>query len=196
MAEYGLEGVCALRTFFWLCLVLGLPRWLSGKESACQFRRHEFDLWIWKIPWRRKWQPTPAFLPGKFHGQRSMVGCSPWGHKESDTTEWLNTHTHTHSGYKECSLNDLSSPENIKYDKRLHPGTNEPSYCGSWPGFPSFHHQTLGCHNQSPPHLSIWNSTWRGTLTKIDWINCTQTVVWEPYIFYNVVNLNIIMYKL
>ena len=34
----------------------------------------------------RKWQPTPVFLPGKFHGQRSMVGCSPWGHKESDTT--------------------------------------------------------------------------------------------------------------
>ena len=78
MAEYGLEGVCALRTFFWLCLVLGLPRWLSGKESACQFRRHEFDLWIWKIPWRRKWQPTPAFLPGKFHGQRSLAGYSPW----------------------------------------------------------------------------------------------------------------------
>ena len=71
----------------------------------------------------------------------------------------LSDYTHTHSGYKECSLDDLSSPENIKYDKRLHPGTNEPSYCGSWPGFPCFHHQTLGCHNQSPPHLSIWNST-------------------------------------
>ena len=39
------------------------------------------------LPWRRKWQPT--FLPGKFHGQRSLVGCSPWGHKESDTTEQL-----------------------------------------------------------------------------------------------------------
>ena len=39
------------------------------------------------FPWRRKWQPTPVFSPGKFHGQRSLVGYSPWGHKESDTTE-------------------------------------------------------------------------------------------------------------
>ena len=39
--------------------------------------------------WRRKWQPTPVVLPGKSHGQRNLVGYSPWGHKESDTTEWL-----------------------------------------------------------------------------------------------------------
>ena len=45
-----------------------------------------------KIPWRRKWQPTPVFLPGKSHGQRSLVDYSPWGHKELDTAE----HTHTH----------------------------------------------------------------------------------------------------
>ena len=44
-----------------------------------------------KIPGRRKWLPTPAFLPGEFHGQRSLVGCNPWGPKESDTTELLNT---------------------------------------------------------------------------------------------------------
>ena len=42
--------------------------------------------------WRRQWHPTPALLPGKSHGWRSLVGCSPWGHKESDTTEWLHTH--------------------------------------------------------------------------------------------------------
>ena len=45
--------------------------------------------WVGKIPWRRKWQPTPVFLPGKFHGLRSLVGYSPWGHKESDTTKQL-----------------------------------------------------------------------------------------------------------
>ena len=48
-----------------------LPWWLSGKESACQCRRHRrrgFDPWVGKIPWRKKWQPTPVFLPGKFHG--------------------------------------------------------------------------------------------------------------------------------
>ena len=64
--------------------------WLSGREPACQFReskRHRFNPWVWKIPWSRKWQPTPIFLPGKFHGQRSLVGYSPWGPKESDATE-------------------------------------------------------------------------------------------------------------
>ena len=57
---------------------------------ACQGRgceRHWFDLWFRKILWRRKWQPTQVFLPGKSHGQRSLEGYSPWGHKESDMTE-------------------------------------------------------------------------------------------------------------
>ena len=50
------------------------------------------------IPWRRKWQPTPVFLPGEFHKQRSLVGYSLWGCKESDTTKQLiHTHTHTHT---------------------------------------------------------------------------------------------------
>ena len=51
----------------------GLPWWLSGKESACQCRRCRFDPWAGKIPWRRKWQPTSVFLPGKSHGQTSLV---------------------------------------------------------------------------------------------------------------------------
>ena len=53
--------------------------------------RTRFDPWIGKIPWKRKWQPTPVFLPGKSHGQRSLAGYSPWGRKESDMTEKLNT---------------------------------------------------------------------------------------------------------
>ena len=64
----------------------GLPRWYSGTESACQCRRHkrlECELWVGKIPWSRKWQPTPVFLPENFHGQRSLASCSPWDHKES-----------------------------------------------------------------------------------------------------------------
>ena len=52
----------------------GLPRWHCGKESACQGRRLRFDPWVRKIPWRRKWQPTPVFLPGESHGQRSLAG--------------------------------------------------------------------------------------------------------------------------
>ena len=69
---------------------MGLPRWSSSKESACQGRRHKthgFDLWVGKILKRRKWQPTPIFLPGKSHGQRSLAGCSPLSDKESDTTQ-------------------------------------------------------------------------------------------------------------
>ena len=54
-----------------------------------------FDPWVRKSSWRREWQPTPVFLPGEFHGQRSLVGCSLCGHKELDTTEQL-THIHTH----------------------------------------------------------------------------------------------------
>ena len=50
-------------------------------------KRHRFDPWVWKIPWRRECQLAPVFLPGKSHGQRSLAGYSPWGHKESDTTK-------------------------------------------------------------------------------------------------------------
>ena len=49
-----------------------------------QGRGRRFDPWIRKTPWRRKWQPTPVFLPGKSHGQRSLEGYSAWGHKELD----------------------------------------------------------------------------------------------------------------
>ena len=52
-----------------------------------------FDPWVGKISWRRAWQPTPIFLPGEFHGQRSLAGHSPWGWKESDMTERL-SHAH------------------------------------------------------------------------------------------------------
>ena len=76
------------------CFRFGLPRSCTGKESTCQSRRHRFDPWVRKIPWRRKWQPTPVFLPGESHGQRSLAGDSPWGHKESDITEWLSTYIH------------------------------------------------------------------------------------------------------
>ena len=50
-----------------------LPRWRSGKESACQCRRGRFGSWVRKIPWRRKWQPISVFLPGKSHGLRSLA---------------------------------------------------------------------------------------------------------------------------
>ena len=63
----------------------------DGKESVCS-AGDLFSPWVGKILWRREWLPTPLFLPEEFHGQRSLVGYSSWGHKESDTIEWL-THT-------------------------------------------------------------------------------------------------------
>ena len=58
-------------------------------QRVKQCRRPGFSSWVKKILWGKKWQPTPVFLPGKPHGQRSLIGYSLWGHKESDTTERL-----------------------------------------------------------------------------------------------------------
>ena len=62
---------------------------VQGKKSACQCRRcnrRQFDFWVGKIPWRRKWQPAAVFLPEKFHGQMGLEGYDPWGCKESNMT--------------------------------------------------------------------------------------------------------------
>ena len=68
-------------------VIWGFPGGSDGKDSAC----NEVDLGLisgsGRFPWRREWQPTPVFLPGEFQGQRSLARYSPWGHKESDTTE-------------------------------------------------------------------------------------------------------------
>ena len=67
----------------------------GGKEPTCwckKCKRLRLDPWVGKIPWRRKWQPTPVILPGRFHGQRNLVGPSPRGHKESDYN-WAHIYT-------------------------------------------------------------------------------------------------------
>jgi len=68
----------------------GFPGIASGKEPVCQckkLKRRGFDPQVRNSPWRRAWQPTPVLLPGESHGQRSLAGYRPWGHKEPDTTE-------------------------------------------------------------------------------------------------------------
>ena len=88
----------------------GLPWWLSGKESTCQCRRHGFNPWVGQILWRREWQPTPVFLSGKSHGQRSLVSYSPWGRKESDMTERLNNNNrHLGNGVEWAAVSELQS---------------------------------------------------------------------------------------
>ena len=75
---------------------LGFPGGSSGKEPACKCRRHKscgFSPWVGKIPWRRKWQPTPVFLPGESHGQRNLAGWSPWVAKSQTWLKWLTKDT-------------------------------------------------------------------------------------------------------
>ena len=101
-----------------------------------QFRRHVFNTWVGKIPWRREWQPTPVSLPREFHGQRSLVGYSPWDHKESENTaEWLTLHT-----------SDLDSHSPVHWNLGI---KNTPWGC-DW----------VGCatDNKTPPskHMGEW----------------------------------------
>ena len=93
--------ICSLLYFFLvnnslpqslLLLFYSLHIGLMYKESTCQCRRRKLDSWVRKIPWRRKQQPNPVFLPGKSHGQRSLMGYSPWCCKELDMTQQLSMH--------------------------------------------------------------------------------------------------------
>ena len=78
-----------LSVFFsmWISLLLGLPRWLNGKEAVCQCRRHRFHPWVRKNPRKRKWQTTPVFLPGKSMNR----GYSPWWQRGRHN--WVTEHT-------------------------------------------------------------------------------------------------------
>jgi len=87
-------------TFLIFTFECHFPGGTSGKESTCQCRRCRFHPCVGKIPWRRKWQPTPVFLPGKSHRQRSLVGYSPWGHKELNMTAHTDTHCHNPDAIK------------------------------------------------------------------------------------------------
>ena len=103
MSAYIYEFVCTpvyLSTYMFLCVCayVCFPGGASGKESAFQCKRHKrhgFDLWVRKIPSRSVWQPTPVFLAGESHGQRSLVGYCPQAHNESDTTKATCTHART-----------------------------------------------------------------------------------------------------
>ena len=86
-------------TFSSICKLIakGFPggSLLKKKNFTGQCRRRKFDLWVRKIPWRRKWQPTPVFLPGESYGQRTLVGYSPWGHQVGHN--WTREHSMPHS---------------------------------------------------------------------------------------------------
>ena len=102
----------------------GLPSWLSGKESTCQCRKRKrcrFNPWVRKIPWSRKLQPTPVFLPGKFHGQRNLEGSSSWVAR---------------------SLTQLSTAAVGSTSRHL----KETSHCLFPPRLPGLHYLKAPCH--------------------------------------------------
>ena len=81
----------------------------EGKVSCLQSGRPGFSPWVGKILWRRKWQPTPVLLPGKFHRRRSLIGYSPWDRKESDRTEQLHSLDRDRRGFPSESDNKESA---------------------------------------------------------------------------------------
>ena len=124
--------MCIFLNYGFSLTISGASLGVSDKESTCQCRRCKFGPWVRKIPWRRKWQPTPIFLTGKSHGQRSLVHYSPWSHKRvghnlvtttittkvlttasflfiplfisKDNLQPLEQHTHTHTHMYVCIL--------------------------------------------------------------------------------------------
>ena len=135
-------------------LTCQLPWWLSGEESG----RHGFDPWVRNIPWRRKWQPTPVFLPGKSHGQRSLAGYSPWGHKsqtqlsnETTTTTRVTYSTFSRgnapstNGWPQPSLDD--SPADISNSYKFKDG------------FPM---DPIWAANKHPVPWRPWSNKYRG----------------------------------
>ena len=115
ISSYLLQAILILDKLLYMCVCMywsGVPlpspvcmyTWVllggsDGKSVCLQCRRPRFNPRVGKIPWRREWQPTPAFLPGEFHGQGSLAGYSSWGHKGSDTTEQLTHYTYICTKY-------------------------------------------------------------------------------------------------
>ena len=93
------SAACCIVQSYWRGWCRGevLPGELSWQRVYLQCRRPQFNPWAGKIPWRRAWQPTPVFLPGDSHAQRSLGGYSPWGPKEPDPTERLSAAQHSPS---------------------------------------------------------------------------------------------------
>ena len=101
---------------------------MAQTVKCLQCVRPRFNPWVGKISWRRKWQPTPVFLPGISLGQRNLVGYSPWGHKESDMTERLHFHNSKasilwHSAFFMVQLSHFTNPQTYSFYRDFFPKT-------------------------------------------------------------------------
>ena len=114
-------------------------------------KRRGLSPWVWKIPWRSAWkarQSTPVFLPGESHGQRSLVGYSPRGCKESDKTERLHFHFHLSVQFSHSVVSDSLQPHESQHARPLCPSPTPGAHSDSHPS-------SQGCHpaisSPSPP---------------------------------------------
>ena len=99
-----LDNIKGAWRLFFLVIMSMLPWWLRSKESACNAGDAGSIAGSGKISWRREGQPTLVFLPGESHGQRSLVGFSPWGHKELDMTQRLNNSNNNNKLFQYSSM--------------------------------------------------------------------------------------------
>ena len=108
-------------------VINGSNRWCNGKESACQWQRLKkcgSNPWVGKIPWKRKWQPTPVSLPGKIPWTGELEVYSPWGHKESDTT------AHTTGGYNHSIFKHFIVTVTLHLVPKMNGGWQSDKGCG------------------------------------------------------------------
>ena len=151
---------------YYICIhIHGLLWWLSGRESTCPWRRHGFDPWVRKIPWRRKWQPTPVFLPVESHGRRSLAGYSSKDHKKVEHNlatkqqQYTYSYKHIHE-YIYINTYICKTPHSVEFSREEYwsglpcPSGDLPDP-GIKPGFPSSQADSLPSEPRSPSKAII-----------------------------------------
>ena len=142
-------SACMHSTVLRVCL-LGFPGGTKGKEPNCQCRRHKshlLDPWVWKIPWRRAWQPTSVFLPGESHGQEEPGGDSLWGHKELDMIEQITLILLMPSDLSAHRLSPWPPEQSVHFwPKSHHHGHPIGHFILSPPTFPKWRNQDPSLH--------------------------------------------------
>ena len=142
------------------------------KRILCQCRRQNFDPWVGKIAWRGKWQPTPAYLPGEFHRQRSPAGYSPWGRKIAghnlETKEQLRVVTRAKWNDATLPLSTELCAHKVRLKCHCWCFSRLRSQCLTWkfPVVCSYdRHATQQVTNTVPPKTSHSTVTWPGALS-------------------------------
>ena len=157
----------------------GLPWWLSSKESPLQCRNCSFDSWVGKIPWRRAWQPTPVFLPGESHRQRSL-GLQSIGSQRVGI-DWNNWNNSAHTPKLNCSLS-FSSPITLRRFRLLWPSRfvwNFLSADKSPHHFPSYSVYMTFYNFIAKYQWSLWRNTRRLlVLSPLSWGRGLESTLW------------------